>query len=826
MKRNVFLLLIVVMGTTAKSQCYEPNIRKADAAYEAGNVVEAYNAYRNATKCPDAARFENGKVAKEGMRKCRPSLAIDGNREDFVIHVGADAGTKRLNVDSRNLPRWGTAGSGFVKVKEKGERHMEIAWDANHSKQERRQTVRVYGLEHPVEVERVITIVQAGKTRNLLVNGNENHTIAAPSNPYSTTLSITATGAWEYKVDGSAWISAKKQGNDLVVELAQNKNMPKRSGSITITSAGEKSNVAITQAADPKFREEDYAGQAYMEIKDIEFGNSFDGDNSVGNLLYTDNITWLSIYIRYDGKTASTRKVDSVYCKIYKPDGKLSSGSSSPQGYSFRNSISVKNGSDQRSYFWGWGNETGNFYNESGEYRCEIWYRGKMLFSKKLVLKKAGPVFTKIDFVATDAEGKEIGEYGNTFNAEDIEYLKPRIHYTYDGPRLKGKSFNVKLISPTGSVIGRGYRKILKQGKAVSVDSTLYRDYVAEIVPGRGMTFTLAPFSCAFFKDNPGVYTLQLLAGTKNIQATTQLLIKNSSYNYVEYILPPSAGWEGFLLDPPQRTGKYSIDVVENNSITQHYEYTQGNGRITTSLPTRASIAVGFMTDSSFVVRYLSKARHDCYLTIKSDKYTDVAKFTTSEEEIKKFRSRQRKLPIETVKGLNVDLVFVDGGAVVLGKTAEISGEPEYSYKPYLYETKGFYIMRYPVTQKLWKEIMGAEPLRGWTKKEGKGNDWTAYNISLEEAKLFVAKLNARTGMTFSLPNSSEWEYAMRGGINADEWGTDDYYCYSSNKYHEWVYNGWNDTYITHKRNYPSTLYSKDCRDCITTLRLIVRMEE
>ena len=173
-----------------------------------------------------------------------------------------------------------------------------------------------------------------------------------------------------------------------------------------------------------------------------------------------------------------------------------------------------------------------------------------------------------------------------------------------------------------------------------------------------------------------------------------------------------------------------------------------------------------------------------------------------------------------------MDLVFVDGGAVVLGKTAEISGEPEYSYKPYLYETKGFYIMRYPVTQKLWKEIMGAEPLRGWTKKEGKGNDWTAYNISLEEAKLFVAKLNARTGMTFSLPNSSEWEYAMRGGINADEWGTDDYYCYSSNKYHEWVYNAWNDTYFTHKRECPSTRYSKDCRDCIKSLRLIVRMDE
>lgn len=838
MKRISFFLSAILSYASITAQCYEPNLRKADAAYENGNVVEAYNAYRNATKCPDAARFENGKAAKEGMRKCMPSLTIDGHRGDFTIQVGSEAGSKRLSVGCRNLPDGWTAfarSRTWVSV-EKLEFYVDISWTANNSRDERKMVVVVWGHGHPSgTVEREITIIQAGKTRNLLVDGNENYTVEAPCTPYTHSLRITSKNAWEYKVADAdtAWISATKESGRLAVKLAANTGMPGRTGSIVVSSGEEKSVITVKQAADPKFREDDYAGQAYMAIKDIEFGNDFDGDNSVGNPLYTDNITWLDIFIRYDGRTATTRNVDSVYCKIYKPGGKLASWSSSPGGYSFRNSIAVKSGSDQRSYLWGWGNKTGNYHDEPGEYRFEIWYRGKRLFSKKLVLKNTGPVFTKIDFVPTDAEGKELGEYGNTFNAEDIVYLKPRVHYNYDGPKLKGKQFNVMLKSPSGSVLGKGYRKILKKGKAVAVDSTLYRDYVAEIVPGSGMTFTLAPFSCQYFKGNPGVYTMQLLAGTGNIQASTQFVIKNSSYNYNEYILPPSAGCQGFLLDPPQRTGKYSIYVVVNNSITQHYEYSQGKGRLTTSLPTLATIAVEFMTDSSFDVRYLSKMRYNCLLIIKNDVYTDVVKFTTSDEEVKSFRSRQRKLPIETVRGVKVDLVHVEGGDVALGKTFDIKTDPKYDnydyYLPYIYNSKGFYIMRYPVSQKLWKEIMGAPPALGWTKKEGKGDDYPAYNISLQEAQLFVSRLNVKTGMKFSIPNSSEWEYAMRGGIYATKWGMDDYYCpydYRFQKYHEWVYNGWNDTYITHKREYPSTLYSKDCRDCITSLRLIVRMEE
>lgn len=94
------LFLVTVIGTQA--QCYEPNLRKADAAYARGSWSSAYEYYKRATKCPDATRFENGKAAKAGMQKCLPVLKIDG-KTDLNITVGTEAGERTFNVTSSRL---------------------------------------------------------------------------------------------------------------------------------------------------------------------------------------------------------------------------------------------------------------------------------------------------------------------------------------------------------------------------------------------------------------------------------------------------------------------------------------------------------------------------------------------------------------------------------------------------------------------------------------------------------------------------------------------------------------------------------------------------
>lgn len=102
MKKLFFIATVIVLHSVAFAQCYEPNIRKADAEYAKGNYSTAYKHYKNASQCPDAKRFENGKQAKAGMQKCYPILRIDGQK-DLSITVGREAGERTFKVTSSRL---------------------------------------------------------------------------------------------------------------------------------------------------------------------------------------------------------------------------------------------------------------------------------------------------------------------------------------------------------------------------------------------------------------------------------------------------------------------------------------------------------------------------------------------------------------------------------------------------------------------------------------------------------------------------------------------------------------------------------------------------
>lgn len=98
-----------------------------------------------------------------------------------------------------------------------------------------------------------------------------------------------------------------------------------------------------------------------------------------------------------------------------------------------------------------------------------------------------------------------------------------------------------------------------------------------------------------------------------------------------------------------------------------------------------------------------------------------------------------------------IQTVFVLGGVFQMG---DIQNGPVHSV-----ELSDFEIAEYPITQRQWEAVMGANPSRF------SGNpDHPVENVSWDDCQVFLKKLNELTHLNFRLPTEAEWEYAARGG--------------------------------------------------------------
>ncbi|MCF6171663.1 MAG: formylglycine-generating enzyme family protein, partial [Bacteroidales bacterium] len=109
--------------------------------------------------------------------------------------------------------------------------------------------------------------------------------------------------------------------------------------------------------------------------------------------------------------------------------------------------------------------------------------------------------------------------------------------------------------------------------------------------------------------------------------------------------------------------------------------------------------------------------------------------------------------------GANIKMVFVKGGTFQMGCTSEQS-DCDDDEKPVHTVTVGdFYMGKYEVTQKQWRDVMGSNP--SWFSG---CDDCPVESVSWNEVKEFIKKLNEKTGQHYRLPTEAEWEYAARGG--------------------------------------------------------------
>ena len=126
-------------------------------------------------------------------------------------------------------------------------------------------------------------------------------------------------------------------------------------------------------------------------------------------------------------------------------------------------------------------------------------------------------------------------------------------------------------------------------------------------------------------------------------------------------------------------------------------------------------------------------------------------------------KAQQAIIPVESritkVGNVSFDMVKVAGGTFKMGsedKDAQDDEKPVHSVT-----LSDFYIGKYEVTQKQWRDVMGSDP----PELRFKGCDnCPVENVSWNDIQEFLKKLNSQSKTQFRLPTEAEWEFAARGG--------------------------------------------------------------
>ncbi|MDE5610153.1 MAG: formylglycine-generating enzyme family protein [Bacteroidales bacterium] len=115
----------------------------------------------------------------------------------------------------------------------------------------------------------------------------------------------------------------------------------------------------------------------------------------------------------------------------------------------------------------------------------------------------------------------------------------------------------------------------------------------------------------------------------------------------------------------------------------------------------------------------------------------------------------------ETAFGMNLEMVYVEGGEFTMGFTSEQGWDlPDSIVEKFTRETKldSYHIGKYEVTQAQWKAVMGMNS------SYFKDDNLPVENVSWNDVQEFCKKLSKKAGRKYMLPTEAQWEYAARGG--------------------------------------------------------------
>lgn len=330
-------------------------------------------------------------TVKSGNAKKTVSVSQSGD-QSFNASMGttnykADGDYQYLNVTASSGISW-TASASQSWV------HFTASKYNTYNGTGSASNIRVYVDANPTLSKRsAVVYVKSGSVTKSINITQDAGTLTASMNTKSYKaegdnwpLDVTASSGISWTASASmSWVhftvskyntySGTGSVSNIRVYVDANPNTYSRTATVYVKSGSTTKSITITQEGKPK---------APFVINSVTVGNvAYDGTiiNNYGSTIYSSQTRYLKpkLFI-----TVNTSGTYTVYTKLYTPNGSLSTGTSSPTGYTFSNSKTLYSTTTE----WilsGWGGNTSGHWS-AGQYRWEFWYNGEKIGEKSFTV--------------------------------------------------------------------------------------------------------------------------------------------------------------------------------------------------------------------------------------------------------------------------------------------------------------------------------------------------------------------------------------------------------------------------------------------------------
>jgi formylglycine-generating enzyme required for sulfatase activity len=347
-------------------------------------------------------------------------------------------------------------------------------------------------------------------------------------------------------------------------------------------------------------------------------------------------------------------------------------------------------------------------------------------------------------------------------NETDIRYNAMEAQYVMDNMQDAGASVNIVILDACRDNPFKGVRS---QSKG----------FIAVMAPqGTFIAYSTAPGSVASdgtSRNSP--YTKNLISCITKPGVEIEDAFKEIRKNVMKETGNRQIPWESSsLIDNFSFTGpvtKNEMPVSEPNITSEKKLVQLGTLELTILMDGDLFVDGAFLkkvnSNTTLSLSNLSEGIHQLKII-----------GTETIEETAIIRPNQpTELTIENLKAFLAshipEMIFVQGGTFQMGsENGRANEKPVHSVT-----LKDFYLGKFEVTQKFWRNVTGSDPQELFFKY---CDECPVENVSWDDVQDFLQTLNTKTGKKYRLPTEAEWEFAAKGGNQSKGF----YYSGSNNK--------------------------------------------